>query len=67
MKVSDDELLSVLREMRTAYPEWRFGQLIANLSTWAKGPDKNGVWDVEDSELIETAHRHLRRRKGSDV
>ena len=62
MRVSDDELLAVLREMRAAYPDWRLGQLVSNLAAWAKGADQIHIWDIEDSELVEAAQRHLRSR-----
>lgn len=62
MNVSDDDLFSVMREMRQKYPNWRFGQLVGNLASWARGADKNQVWDVEDSELVEAARRHLKRK-----
>ncbi len=64
MKISDDELFAALREMRQKYPDWRLGQMIANLSTWARGTGNGQVWDVEDSELVETARRHL--QSGAD-
>lgn len=66
MNASDDELFSVIREMREKYPNWRFGQLVANLASWARGADKNHVWDVEDSELLEAARRHLQRKTQKD-
>ena len=39
------ELLSVLAELGAVRPEMRFGQLIANLATLAKGLSAEGVWD----------------------
>jgi hypothetical protein len=62
MKISDDELFAALREMRERYPNWRFGQMIANLATWAQGAEKNQVWDIEDSALVNAARRHLERK-----
>jgi len=32
-------------------PEYRFGQLIANLAFLAKGPWDQTLWDLEDDEL----------------
>jgi hypothetical protein len=53
------QLLAVLAELSTACPEMRFGQLIANLSTLAKGLSPEGLWDVEDEELLSAAREQL--------
>ena len=49
------ELVDALAELRRRYPEWRYGQLIANLAGWA---DQN-VWDIEDEQLLAAAEEHL--------
>ena len=53
------ELLTVLAELSDACPEMRFGQLIANLSTLAKGLSAEGLWDAEDDELLAAARQQL--------
>jgi hypothetical protein len=53
------ELLAVLAELSTACPEMRFGQLIANLSTLAKGLTAEGLWEAEDEELLAAARKQL--------
>jgi hypothetical protein len=53
------ELLAILAELSDACPEMRFGQLIANLSTLAKGPSAEGLWDAEDEELLAAAREQL--------
>jgi hypothetical protein len=53
------ELLAVLAELSAACPEMRFGQLIANLSTLARGLSAEGLWDVEDAELVAAARKQL--------
>ena len=53
------ELLAVLAELSDACPEMRFGQLIANLSTLAKGLSAEGLWDAEDDELLVAARQQL--------
>ncbi len=56
MKNADrSELLTSLAELSRCYPDWRLGQLIANVCGWA---DKE-VWDVEDQELLAAAKAHL--------
>jgi hypothetical protein len=64
MKVSDEELLELLRELRRIYPDWRLGQIVCNVAAWARGSDKGAVWDLEDSEFIQTAREHLKRHAG---
>lgn len=53
------ELLEVLAALSVACPEMRFGQLIANLSTLAKGLSAEGLWDAEDEELLAAARKQL--------
>jgi hypothetical protein len=53
------ELLAVLTELSSACPEIRFGQLIANLSTLARGLSAEGLWDAEDEELLIAARQQL--------
>ena len=51
-------LLEALAALSRQYPEWRLGQLIANVADWA---DQN-VWDVEDEQLLQAARSHLQQR-----
>lgn len=61
---SSDELLSAIRELQTIFPDWRIGQIIANL-TQAAGRDREGaIWDVEDEELLSAARRLIERNRG---
>jgi hypothetical protein len=57
-----DELLGALSELRALFPDWRFGQLMANL-VLAAGRDGE-VWDVEDEELLAAARRLIERNRG---
>ncbi|MCH8827974.1 MAG: hypothetical protein IID45_00190 [Planctomycetes bacterium] len=50
-----DELLAVLAELLRKYPEWRLGQMIANVAGWAD----EEIWDVEDEKLLAAAQSHL--------
>ncbi len=63
MKISDDELMEVLREFRQAYPDFRFGQMVCSIAEWARGPVVSAVYDVEDDEFVKTAREHLRKKK----
>ena len=53
------QLLEALTQVQKAHPSWRFGQLVANVSMFAKGPVKSAVYDVEDEELLKAAKVHL--------
>ena len=59
MNPTRQELLSVLAALSSACPEMRFGQLIANLATLAKGLSAEGLWDAEDEELLAAAQKQL--------
>ncbi len=59
MNPTRQELLSVLADLSVACPEMRFGQLIANLSTLARGLSAEGLWDAEDEELLAAARKQL--------
>lgn len=55
------ELLGVLSELSAEAGELRFGQMIANVATLARGTEPGAVWDVEDDELLAAARRLLVR------
>jgi hypothetical protein len=50
------QLFETLAELCRRYPEWRFGQLVANVAGWMD----QEIWDVEDEQLLEAARAHLR-------
>jgi hypothetical protein len=54
-----EELLQTLRELHEALPDMRFGQLVCNLATAARGPEPESTWDVEDDELLDSARQQL--------
>ncbi len=53
------ELLRALEELSESCPEYRFGQMIANLAFLASGPAEQVVWNVEDEDLLAAARKHL--------
>ena len=55
------EVWAALAELSRRYPDWRLGQLVANVADWAD----QGVWDVEDADLLRVAHRHLAQSTAS--
>lgn len=65
MNVSTNEqLLEAVAELRTLFPEWRMGQLVANLVTGAGGIDAGAIWDVEDEQLLAAANRLIENNRG---
>ena len=51
------ELLATIAELSRRYPDWRLGQLVANVAGWAD----QEVWDIEDEHLLEAARAHLQQ------
>ena len=51
------ELLATIAELLRRYPDWRLGQLVANVAGWAD----QEVWDIEDEHLLEAARVHLQQ------
>ena len=42
------DLYERIAELAKRYPNWRFGQLIANVAGWAD----QDIWDIEDENLL---------------
>jgi len=63
-KTLRDELLQALAELSGLFPDWRFGQLVANVATAARGPQVEAIWDSEDGELLAAARRLVERNRG---
>lgn len=55
------QLFETLAELCRRYPEWRFGQLVANVAGWMD----QEIWDVEDEQLLEAARAYLRESAAS--
>ena len=49
------DLLATIAELSQRYPDWRLGQLVANVAGWAD----QEIWDVEDEQLLAAARSHL--------
>jgi hypothetical protein len=59
-----DQLLEAVAELRALFPDWRLGQLVANLVTAAGGTDASAIWDMDDEKLLEAARRLIERNRG---
>lgn len=60
------DLVKSIAELCDRYPEWRFGQLVANVAGWAD----QELWDVEDEQLLQAAClqlEHLASSEGGSV
>jgi hypothetical protein len=57
------ELLTVIAEISELHPEWRLGQMLANLAMAAGRTEAGAVWDLEDSEALEAARKLLDRHR----
>lgn len=55
------DLLAAIAQLCERYPNWRFGQLVANVAGWAD----QGIWDVEDEQFLEAARQHLEQSEPS--
>lgn len=62
-----DELIDALGELRVLFPDWRMGQLIANLVVAAGLTDGGAIWDVEDKQLLAAARRLINQNRGREV
>ena len=62
-KQTREDLLKALAEVGKLHPEWRLGQMLANLAMAAGRSEASGVWDLEDSEALMAAQHLLERRR----
>lgn len=51
------ELLAAVTLLSEHYPNWRLGQLIANVAGWAD----EDIWDVSDEQLLDAVQLHLQQ------
>lgn len=51
------DLLAAIAELCHQYPDWRLGQLVANVAGWADAE----IWDVEDEQILAAAESHLQQ------
>ncbi len=58
---TSDTLLQAVARLRELFPEWRFGQLMANLTTAVGCQEAEAIWDVEDEQLLAAAQRLIAR------
>lgn len=61
-----EELIGAFSELHALFPDWRMGQLVANLVTAAGGTDAEAIWDMEDEQLLAAARRLIERNRGRE-
>ena len=61
---ASQELVGALAELHSLFPDWRFGQMIANLTTAVGATEAGAIWDVEDEQLLAAARRLIERNQG---
>ena len=52
-----EELLDTLQSLGRWYPQWRFGQLVWQVASWANA----ALYDIEDEALRAAGKKHLER------
>jgi hypothetical protein len=62
-----DGLIEAISELRVLFPDWRMGQLVANLVTAAGGMDAGAIWDAADEEILVAARRLIEGNRGRTV
>jgi hypothetical protein len=55
-----ERLSHALQEVGQLHPNWRYGQVVANVAAWAGADEPADVWNVSDEELLRAALEHLR-------
>jgi len=61
MSKTNGELLETLEKLQKRYPNWRFGQLIANVAAWAGKDTLAHMAEVTDKALLRAAKEHLQQ------
>lgn len=59
MESTRDEILKLLGVLGELYPEWRFGQMVANVVVMSGETNPHAIWDVDDVMFLETVRRHV--------
>jgi hypothetical protein len=62
-RVTGKELVGAIGELRVLFPDWRMGQLMANLALAAGKTDAADIWDVTDDELLAAAERLIEQNR----
>jgi hypothetical protein len=58
-----EELIEAISELRALFPDWRMGQLVANLVMAAGLTEPSDIWDVEDERLLGAARQLIEHNR----
>jgi hypothetical protein len=61
------QILVELQRLSELAPEFRFGQMIANLAFLAEGPWNETLWDLEDDKLLAALREQVAQFQGRQV
>lgn len=56
-------VLDALESIWRLHADWRLGQLISNIATWAE----QDVWDIEEGDLTAEIERHLEQARVTET
>jgi hypothetical protein len=59
------EILEILAELSTLYPQMRMGQWMTSFASSARGARIESIYDAEDEELLPVMRRFLASRKAA--
>jgi hypothetical protein len=62
-----EELNEAITELHILFPDWRMGQLVANLVLAAGGKEAGDIWEMEDAQLLLAARRLIERNSQRDA
>ena len=57
------QVLELIGELSSLYPDMRLGQILTWFAGIARGSKSECIWDVEDAELIPLIREHVEKRK----
>ena len=63
----NEELMCALSKLRSLFPDWRLGQLVANLVLATGNDGEDAIWDVEDEQLLTAARRLIERNRARET
>jgi hypothetical protein len=52
-------LMNLFSRVIAVHPDWRIGQIVANVAWCARGPSNEADWEVSDEEFLAAAEAHL--------
>jgi hypothetical protein len=57
------DIMHALEELSQQHPNWRFGQLVVNVSVWAREWGPVEFWDLEDTAFLHAIQTHLEQQR----